>query len=214
MEKKKAMTIAYEVGDNLYLNLTNRCPCACTFCIRTLSDGAYGSDPLWLAHEPSQAEIIAALEHFDLAKYHEIVFCGFGEPTERLDVLRETATWLKAHGAASVRLNTNGLADLLYAKPTAAALADVVDTVSISLNAGTKQAYLDVTRPKFGEKSFEAMQQYALDCKAYVPHVVMTVVDILPPDELETAKQLAQKLGISLRVRKFDNAATRREKRS
>ena len=82
---EKAMTITYEVGGNLYLNITNRCPCACTFCIRTLCDGAYGSDPLWLEHEPSQEEIFAALEQRDLSRYREVVFCGFGEPTERLD---------------------------------------------------------------------------------------------------------------------------------
>ena len=75
---KKAMTITYEVGGNLYLNITNRCPCACTFCIRTLCDGAYGSDPLWLEHEPSQEEIFAALEQRDLSQYREVVFCGFG----------------------------------------------------------------------------------------------------------------------------------------
>lgn len=207
---KKAMTITYEVGDNLYLNITNHCPCACTFCIRTMSDGAYGSDPLWLAHEPSMDEIRAALEQRNLASYREIVFCGFGEPTERLDVLRETAAYAKAHGAKQIRLNTNGLADLIHGRPTAAQLQGFVDTVSISLNAGTKETYLEVTRPKFGPQSFEAMQQYALSCKSFVPHVMLTVVDVLDPSELEAAKQLAEQLGIRLRVRKFDNASTRR----
>lgn len=79
--KKTAMTIAYAVGSNLYLNLTNRCPCACTFCIRTMGDTAYGSDPLWLEHEPSWEEVKAALDAVDVSAYHEVVFCGFGEPT-------------------------------------------------------------------------------------------------------------------------------------
>ena len=116
---KKAMTITYEVGGNLYLNITNRCPCACTFCIRTLCDGAYGSDPLWLEHEPSQEEIFAALEQRDLSQYREVVFCGFGEPTERLDVLLETARYLKQHGVRCIRLNTNGLSDLIHGRNTA-----------------------------------------------------------------------------------------------
>ncbi|MCD7959813.1 MAG: TIGR04100 family radical SAM protein [Ruminococcus sp.] len=212
MEREKAMTIFYEVGNNLYLNLTNRCSCACTFCIRTMGNGVYGSDPLWLEHEPTQAEIFAALEQVDFTLYKEVMFCGFGEPTERLEVLKETAQWLRQHGVGSIRLNTNGLVDLHYGRSTASELEGLVDTVSISLNAGTKQAYLDVTRPKFGEVAFDAMQKYALDCKAYVPQVMLTVVDILPPDEMAAAKQLAQRLGITLRVRKFDNAATRREK--
>ena len=68
----KAMTISYEVGSNLYLNLTNKCPCSCTFCIRNHADGAYGSDPLWLAHEPTWDEIIMNLRKRDLKKYKEI----------------------------------------------------------------------------------------------------------------------------------------------
>ena len=209
---QKAMTIAYPVGRNLYLNITNHCPCACTFCIRTMSDGAYGSDPLWLDHEPSFEEIIEALSALDLQSYKEVVFCGFGEPMERLDILIKTAKWMKAQGVSTIRINTNGLSDLIQGRKTAQDLAGVVDVVSISLNAGTKQAYLDVTRPKFGEKAFEAMQKFAVDCKAYVPRVMLTVVDVLQPAELEAAKALAKKLDIPLRIRKFDNAATRRDK--
>lgn len=207
---QKAMTIAYEVGENLYLNITNHCPCACTFCIRTMSDGAYGSDPLWLEHEPSLEEIRTALDAFDVTKYKEVVFCGFGEPTERLEVMRETARYLKARGVKCIRLNTNGLSDLIHGRSTAADLEGVVDVVSISLNAGTKEAYLDVTRPKFGTEAFPAMQRFAEDCKAYVPQVMLTVVDVLEPSELAAAKRLAEQLGIRLRIRKFDNAATRR----
>lgn len=207
---QKAMTIAYEVGENLYLNITNHCPCACTFCIRTMSDGAYGSDSLWLEHEPSLEEIRTALDAFDVAKYKEVVFCGFGEPTERLEVMRETARYLKARGVKCIRLNTNGLSDLIHGRSTAADLEGVVDVVSISLNAGTKEAYLDVTRPKFGAEAFPAMQRFAEDCKAYVPQVMLTVVDVLEPSELAAAKRLAEQLGIRLRIRKFDNAATRR----
>lgn len=207
---QKAMTIAYEVGENLYLNITNHCPCACTFCIRTMSDGAYGSDPLWLEHEPSPEEIQTALDAFDVTKYKEVVFCGFGEPTERLDVLQETARYLKSRGVKCIRLNTNGLSDLIHGRSTAADLEGLVDVVSISLNAGTEEAYLDVTRPKFGAEAFSAMQRFAVDCKAYVPQVMLTVVDVLEPSELAAAKQLAEKLGIRLRIRKFDDAATRR----
>lgn len=207
---QKAMTIAYEVGKNLYLNITNRCPCACTFCIRTMSDGAYGSDPLWLEHEPSQEEILTALDKLDLTKYPEVVFCGYGEPTERLDVLTATAEVLKQRGASCIRINTNGLSDLIHGKPTASQLKDCVDIVSVSLNAGTESAYLDVTRPKFGKQSFEALQQFAADCLPYVPKVMFSVVDILEPSELEAAKQLSEKLGIPLRIRKFEDASSRR----
>ncbi len=209
---QKAMTIAYEVGENLYLNITNRCPCACTFCLRTMADGAYGSDPLWLEHEPTQAEIFEALEKLELVKYPEVVFCGYGEPTERIDVLAETASWLKSRGVRKIRLNTNGLSDLIHGEPTAKKLKGLVDVVSISLNAGTEAAYLQVTRPKFGKGAYAAMQQFALDCKAYVPQVMFTVVDVLEPEEMEASKQLAEQLGVHLRVRPYEDASSRREK--
>ncbi len=206
---KKAMTIAYPVGENLYLNLTNHCPCACTFCIRRMADGAYGSDPLWLEHEPTQEEVFAALEEIDLTQYREVVFCGYGEPTERIGLLRKVGLWLKSKGV-TVRLNTNGLSDLIHGEKTARLLMGAVDIVSVSLNAGTEQAYLEVTRPKFGGTSFQAMQQFALDCKAYVPTVMLTVVDVLEATEMEAAKQLSETLGIPLRVRKFEDGESRR----
>lgn len=207
---QKSMTIAYEVGGNLYLNLTNRCPCACTFCIRSMGDSAYGSDSLWLEHEPSWEEIAEALEQVELSAYAEVVFCGFGEPTERLEMLKQTAAYLKAHGVRCIRLNTNGLSDLIYGRPTAQELQGLVDVVSVSLNAGTEAEYLKVTRPKFGACAFAAMQQFAVDCKAFVPKVMLSVVDVLPPEELDAAKKLAQKLEIPLRIRTFDDPASRR----
>ena len=202
---KKAMTISYAVGKNLYLNLTNRCPCACTFCIRSFGDGAYGSDPLWLEHEPSYEEVCADLQQRDLSSYQEVVFCGFGEPTERMELLQQVAAYLKAHGVSCIRLNTNGLADLIYGKPMAHALQGYVDVVSVSLNAGTAAEYEAVTRPKFGATAFPAMQQFAVACKQYVPNVMFSVVDVLPESELEAAKELAAKLDIPLRIRKFDS---------
>ncbi len=208
---QKAMTIAYAVGKNLYLNITNRCPCACTFCIRTMCDGAYGSDPLWLEHEPSMDEIRAALDKEDLSQYSEVVFCGYGEPTERLDILCETAKLLKSRGVKTIRINTNGLSDLIHGRKTAADLKGLVDIVSVSLNAGTEEEYLKVTRPKYGAAAYPAMQQFALDCKQYVPQVMFSVVDILPKPELDAAQQLADRLGIHLRIRQFDDAATRRD---
>lgn len=204
--KQTAMTIAYAVGDNLYLNLTNRCPCACTFCIRTMGDGAYGSDPLWLEHEPSWEEVLAALEKQDLKKYREVVFCGFGEPTERLDLLCKTAAYLKQErNVKCIRLNTNGLADLIHNRRTAADLRGLIDVVSVSLNAGTEQGYLEVTRPRFGAKAFAAMQQYAEDCKLFIPTVMYSVVDVLPKAEMTAAKALSERQKIYLRVRQLDH---------
>ncbi|MBR3046329.1 MAG: TIGR04100 family radical SAM protein [Oscillospiraceae bacterium] len=199
------MTILYPVGEHLYVNLTNKCPCACTFCIRQNGDGAYGSDSLWLQHDPTLAEVKKAFEAWNLADFTELVFCGYGEPTEALEMLLLTAQYAKTlPGCPPVRLNTNGLSDLIHGKKTAHLLEGLVDTVSISLNAGTKQEYLAVTRPKW-DNAFEAMQQFAVDCKPYVKKVMFTVVDVIPKEEIEAAQQVADSLGIPLRVRKYDS---------
>lgn len=204
---KKSMTIAYEVGNNLYLNLTNQCPCACTFCIRNHADGAYGSDPLWLEHEPSMEEITAALSILDLKKYDEIVFCGYGEPTCRLEAVIKTAEWLRnrINGAVPLRINTNGLGDLINGRSIADELCSVMDVVSVSLNAGTKDEYLKVTRPKY-ENAFEAMQQFTADCvKTGAAEIIMSVVDVIPKEQIEASREIAEKLGAKLRVRTFDD---------
>lgn len=202
---KKAMTIVYEVGENLYVNLTNKCPCSCTFCIRQNADGAYGSDSLWLEHEPSVEEVIDALEKADYKKYREIVYCGYGEPTERIEVLTETAKFIKENNGPAVRVNTNGLSDLIHKKPTAHLFEGLVDTVSVSLNAGTKEEYLKVTRPSFGDESYEAMQKFAVECKKYVKNVVFSVVDVIGEEQLKASQEMADKLGITLRIRKYES---------
>lgn len=201
----KAMTISYEVGKNLYLNLTNQCPCACTFCIRNNSDGAYGSDPLWLEHEPTMEEIKADLSKRDISAYNEVIFCGFGEPTCRLDALLETAKWLKSNcESVKFRLNTNGLGDLVNNRPIAEELCEIIDTISISLNAGTKEEYMKVTRPKF-ENAWEAMHKFTADCvNTGKSQVVMSVVDVISPEQIEASREVAESLGAVLRVRTYD----------
>ena len=200
-----AMTILYPVGQHLYVNLTNKCPCACTFCIRQNGDGAYGSDSLWLEHDPDLNEIKAAFAKWDLSQFTELVFCGYGEPTEALPMLLRTAKYAKElPGCPPIRLNTNGLSDLIHGEPTASDFAGLIDTVSISLNAGTEKEYMAVTRPKW-DNAFEAMQKFALDCKKYVPKVMFTVVDVIPQSEIEAAQAVADRLGIPLRVRKYDS---------
>lgn len=203
---KKAMTISYEVGNNLYLNLTNKCPCACTFCIRNSADGAYGSDPLWLEHDPGIDEIMADLNSRDLSEYNEIVFCGYGEPTCRLDTVLEVAEKLKKlPDCPLLRINTNGLSDLINEKPTAEMLCNVLDIISVSLNAGTKDEYMKVTRPKYPD-AFEAMQKFTADCvKTGQAKVIMSVVDVIPQEQIDASREIAEKLGAKLRVRSYDS---------
>lgn len=200
------MTITYPVKRGIYVNMTNRCPCACTFCLRKNSDSVYGSDPLWLDREPTVEEVCASLDKWDLSQYEEIVFCGYGEPTERLDDLLTVARYLKSKSDIRIRINTNGLSDLIHGKRTAPMLKDLIDVVSISLNATNAEDYLKVVRPKFGLPSYEAMLAFTKDCTAYVPQVVMTVVDVVTsPEEQEKSRQICQSLGATLRIRPYES---------
>ncbi|MBQ8176849.1 MAG: TIGR04100 family radical SAM protein [Oscillospiraceae bacterium] len=198
------LTILYTVGDKLYVNLTNRCPCACTFCIRQNGDGAYGSDSLWLEREPTVDEVIAEFGKYDLDKYTEVVFCGYGEPMERAEDVSFIGRYIKENLGLPVRLNTNGLGDKINSKPVAELLEGAVDIVSISLNQCDKEKYNAVTRPKW-EDGFDAMISFAADCKKYVPKVMFTVVDVIPPEDISRCKALAMSLGIELRVRPYDS---------
>ena len=200
------MTATYRVGNGLYVNLTNRCPCACTFCIRQNGDGVYGSDSLWLEREPTADEVCAAIEG-NLGDCAELVFCGYGEPTERLDVLLEVAArFKKTHPDIPVRVNTNGLSDLIAGQPTAQRFKGFVDTVSISLNAPTAEEYVALCRPKFGAAAYPALLKFAAEVKDCVKDVVLTVVgtDALTPEKEAACRRIAAACGVPLRVRRFE----------
>ena len=201
------MVITYPVKSGLYVNLTNRCPCACVFCLRQNAPGIFGSDSLWLDREPTVDEVIASIESRNLDDFTELVFCGYGEPTERLDDLLAVARHVKSiRPGMLVRINTNGLSDLIHGEPTAVKLKGLVDTVSISLNTPDPEEYLKVCRPKFGLESWQAMLDFAKSCREYVPNVVMTIVDepVTTPEVQEKCKAITDSLGVRLRIRPYE----------
>lgn len=204
------MTIVYKVKGGLYVNLTNRCPCSCRFCIRSNGEGAYGSDPLWLEREPTRQEVIGAIEVADPPLYSEIVFCGYGEPTERLDDLVEIARYLKSkYPSLPIRLNTNGLSDLIAGEPTAQRFKGIIDIISISLNASTAEAYCEMCRPCFGLKSYEAMLSFTSQVREFIPEVAMSIVATsdTPDTEIAACRDICDRLGVSLRVRTYISSA-------
>ena len=199
------MTITYAGRTGIYVNMTNRCPCACTFCLRHNKDYVFNSDSLWLDREPTVEEVCESIMGWDLSKYDEIVFCGYGEPTERLPDLLEVAKYIRSNSSIPIRINTNGLANLIWNKSTAPSLRGLIDTVSISLNATNKEEYLKVVRPKFGIGSYDAMLQFAKECTEYVPSVIMTVVDVVTSkEEQEACRKICESVGATLRIRPFE----------
>lgn len=197
------MTISYIIDDSLYLNITNRCPNKCEFCVRTQGDGIADSQSLWLESEPTIVQIIEDLAHRDFSRYGEIVFCGFGEPLTRLDDTVKICKWIREHSAIPIRINTNGLSDLIHEKETAPMLEGLVDALSISLNAATPERYNEICKPVFGLESHTAILKFAAQATQYVPSVTLSVVDVIPEDEIEACRILAEKAGVRFRVRKF-----------
>lgn len=199
------MTIVYKVKNGLYINFTNRCPSNCTFCLRNDKDAVYGSAPLWLEREPSVEEVKNAIDAEDMSQYNEVVFCGYGEPTERLNDLLEVAKYIKEKYNMQVRVNTNGLSDLINGKDTTPLFKDVVDVVSISLNTPDKQKYFELTRNKFGIDAFDSLLSFAKNVKKYVDHVILTTVSTtISKEEEEQCKKIADELGVEYRIRKWE----------
>lgn len=192
-----ANTYAYAYGENLYINLTNKCPNDCEFCIRREGEGI-GGHKLWLEREPTAQQVIQQMG--DLTPYQEVVFCGFGEPMVRLRTLLEVAAYAKAQGKHT-RINTNGLANLIHGEDVTPQLRGLIDTISISLNASDAKAYDAVCHSAYGLRAFPALLEFAKRVRQYVPHVQFSVVDTIGAAEIQRSQALADACGVQLRVR-------------
>ncbi len=197
------MTVFYKFEGKLYINITNGCPCRCVFCLRDNADSIKDNDSLWLEHEPSFEEITAAFDAFDKTGMTDAVFCGYGEPTVRADMIVRVAEYIKANSDMKIRLNSNGLVKLIHPDFDLNSFKGLIDSTSVSLNAPNAARYNEVTKPSFGEKSFDVMLKYAEDMKQICGNVAFTVVDIISEEEIEQCKAVADKLGIPLRVRHY-----------
>lgn len=194
-------------GKNIYVNMTNKCPYSCVFCLRQTKK-QQENNTLWLKDgEPSIEEVLELFSKYDLNIINELVFCGFGEPLERLEDVCAVIDSLKnTYPNLKVRLNTIGLANLIYGRDVTPELEGRFDTVSISLNAPDENEFLELTRSRYGIQSYAAIKDFAVLAKRYVPNVVMTVVEkVMPEDKIEKCRQICKDLGVTLRVRPFEN---------
>lgn len=197
------MTIFYKFDGKMYINITNGCPCDCVFCIRKNGDSIEDNDSLWLEHEPSFEEICAAFDGFDRTGITEAVFCGYGEPTVRADMLIRTAEYIKNNSDMAVRVNTNGLVRLIHKDFDITRFKGVIDSFSISLNAPNAKRYNEVTRPRFGERAFDEMICFSREVKEMGIKTSFTVVDVITREEISECESLAKDLKIPLRVRAY-----------
>jgi TatD DNase family protein len=192
--------IVYPIRNSLYLNLTNRCSNRCTFCWKNASFVVKGHD-LELSREPDDRELLQAIG--DPKRYDEVVFCGFGEPLLRLDLVKTVAAELKKKGA-KIRIDTDGQANLVYGRNILPELKGLVDAVSVSLNAENAQKYHRLCRSPFGEKGFEGVLEFLREAKKFIPEVTATALT-MPGVDLEACRRLAEEgLGVKFRPRAYD----------
>jgi TatD DNase family protein len=199
LDKKSPPKIAYPIRNSLYLNITNLCSNSCCFCVRNYTDFVKGHN-LRLDHEPSCQEVIGSLNH--LENYEEVVFCGYGEPTIRLNLLKEVAKFLKSENA-KVRLDTNGQGNLIHKRNIVPELAGLIDTVSISLNVDDSKKYDQSCKSEFGENTFEKVIDFAKQCKRLLPKTILTFLD-MPGVDLKRCEKIAKELGVELRIRHYN----------
>lgn len=193
--------IAYPIRNNLYLNITDRCTLECRFCPKHTEQGPMVHEfDLSLDHRPDIAEIINAIGN--PVDYDEIVFCGFGEPTLRFKVLLDVARWIKEHGG-KVRINTDGLANLVNKRNVLPEMQGLVDSLSVSMNAQNPEVYAQHCQPAL-PGSWEAMLDFLEQAPKYIPQVTATAIDGLEGVDIEACEKLAEERGVTFRHRQLD----------
>lgn len=198
------MTITYVYGRNLYVNTTNKCDMNCTFCLRHTGKGVGTGSDLWLEREPTREEILADIQARNPADYDQLVFCGYGEPSYRLDDILWVCGQLKGSGfPLPIRMDTNGHADLINGRETVPLMAGKLDILSISLNNASADTYVERCRPAFGPESYQAMLDFTRAAVRVIPTVLMTVVDNMPAEEIAACRRICEDLGAVFRVRAY-----------
>lgn len=190
----------YELDGSLYINLTSKCTNSCTFCVRNEKADYFGHK-LWLSREPSAQDVTARLPQ-EISRYKEYVFCGFGEPTIKLDVLLDVAKEIKARGGTT-RINTNGQANMIHKRDVTGELASCIDRINVSLNEATAEDYVKLCRPAFGEAAFAGLQDFAKKCAQRGIDTWFSVVDVIGEEKIALCRRIAQDCGVALRVRAY-----------
>jgi TatD DNase family protein len=196
--KEQKAAVAYKIRNSLYLNITNRCSNRCSFCAK-FSDFFVKGHFLKLDHEPSFSEVMDAVG--DPTPHDEIVFCGYGEPLLRIDLVRQVAAELKKRGCR-IRINTDGQANLVHGRNVLPELAGIVDTISVSLNAADAATYAAICATPFGEAGFTGVCDFIAEAKKHIPAVIASAVTV-PGLDMEPIRRLALSLGASFRVREY-----------
>jgi len=193
-------TLVYDIGNKRYINLTNSCTLKCAFCPKTKGSPDVHQYSLGIEERHKASDYINAIG--DPSQFEEIVFCGFGEPTMRLKELLAISTFIKQHHGR-VRINTDGLANLVHKRNVLPELAEVVDALSVSLNGQTEEIYNRHCLPGLAG-SFQAVLDFLTLAPSYIPDTTATAIDGLEGLDIKACEQLAIDRGVKFRRRVLD----------
>jgi TatD DNase family protein len=201
--------VAYKIRNSVYVNLTNKCTNRCTFCPKYQggkTNFCVKGYNLELKKEPSAGEVVSSV--FRYYNFNEIVFCGLGEPTLRIEILKEAAKAVKnIAGGIKVRLDTDGLANAVYGRNIAAELEGLIDSVSISLNAQNSALYNAICGPQLTGKGIDAyasVLEFVKESKKHIKNVAVTAID-LPDVDIAYIEELAKNLGVDFKLRHYND---------
>ncbi|BAV58905.1 hypothetical protein AGMMS5026_00620 [Endomicrobiia bacterium] len=194
-------TVSYVFGDNLYLNITNRCMMACPYCIKHKWANKFKGNDLKLEKEPSCEEVIEAIG--DPKKYNEVIFCGYGDSLINLESVKEISKWIKEN-SGKVRINTAGLANRYYGKNILPELKGLVEVISISLNGSNPKEHNELNHPMFKEESFNEIIKFAEEAKNHIPEVVITAVEF-PGFDISKVEKIAKEVCVRFKMRPYLN---------
>ncbi len=199
-QTSQASTLVYQIEDNLYVNLTDRCTLACQFCPKHNGCNAVKGYDLEMTVRPEAQQIIDLIG--DPRRYNAIVFCGYGEPTLRLKALLQIAHWVKANGGAT-RLNTDGLGNLVHKRNILPELRECIDALSISLNAQNEAVYIQHCVPAL-PGAYQAMLAFVAQAPAYIADVSVSAINGLAGVDVDACRELAEARGVKFRQRELD----------
>ena len=194
--------ILYRYCGSLYVNMTNRCPNRCVFCVRSSTDALGSAESLWLDREPTVDELYREFHKWNMREYEEVVFCGYGEPTERFDDMMKVAEHIHTKYGKRVRLNTNGLGSLINGRDIVPEMVGRIDRVSISLNAPNAVKYDGICRSRYGLDAYPAIIEFIKECRELIPGVTASIVSgYMTQAEEDECEGIARSLNVAYRVR-------------
>ena len=201
--------LVYFLGGKTYINLTNACTCNCVFCIRDIKDDVVGANLVLERDNVTADEVIQELVNHavtSLATHEEVIFCGYGEPLLKLEVLKDVCKFIKTKFPyVKVRINTNGHASKVLKRNVPKELKGLVDSMSISLNAPNAEVYEKMCKPNF-KGAYEAMLEFVRQCAEVKIPVTLSVVQGFNPELDEGIMEcykMSQELGVKFRIREY-----------